>query len=283
MRDNKGRFTNGYNDLTEEEKLKKSRSLAQSWKHRSDYIGDLVNQNSHIYSVWRSILFTEKGKKYGHCKEWDDFRVFYNDVISTYRDGLLFRRKDITKPYSSDNFVWVTKDEAGDMKAKIMLTIGDQTMNLKQWSKFAGIPYYAIKNRYYKHRDDYTNEEIVYGKKKRRNSKAAKDITDPYVKIRAKASKMISSYKIKDKKNGVSICDFTIEWMIENILTQKCVYCGDDKRIGCDRIDNNKGHTADNVVPCCVECNTARNNYFTYEEMKMLGKVIRKIKCNRKQ
>ena len=69
--------------------------------------------------------------------------------------------------------------------------------------------------------------------------------------------------------------------MIENILTQKCVYCGDTKRIGCDRINNNLGHTKDNVVPCCIECNTARNNYFTYEEMRELGKTIAKIKENR--
>lgn len=39
----------------------------------------------------------------------------------------------------------------------------------------------------------------------------------------------------------------------------------------------------DNVVPCCIECNTTRNNYFTYQEMKILGKTIKEIKDNRKQ
>lgn len=92
---------------------------------------------------------------------------------------------------------------------------------------------------------------------------------------------MISSYKVKDCKNGTNICDIDIDWMIENILAKECVYCGDNHRIGCDRIDNNKGHTKDNVVPCCIECNTARNNYFSFEEMKLLGQTIRQIKQSR--
>ena len=49
-----------------------------------------------------------------------------------------------------------------------------------------------------------------------------------------------------------------------------------------DRLDNSKGHTKDNVVPCCIECNTARSDNFTFEEMKVIGKSIRKIKKDRK-
>ena len=124
--------------------------------------------------------------------------------------------------------------------------------------------------------------EIIYGKKIKRGSKQVKDILDPNVKIRAKASKMISAYKIKDSKNNFTdVCDIDIDWMIDNILTKPCHYCGDTHRIGCDRIDNSKGHTKNNVVPCCIECNTARNIYFTYNEMRRLGKVIAEIKADR--
>lgn len=69
--------------------------------------------------------------------------------------------------------------------------------------------------------------------------------------------------------------------MIDNILLKPCIYCGDTHRIGCDRIDNTLGHTKNNVVPCCIECNTARNNYFTYDEMRLLGITISKIKAAR--
>ena len=92
---------------------------------------------------------------------------------------------------------------------------------------------------------------------------------------------MISSYKIKDKKRDLEICDFDIDWMIDNIFNQKCVYCGDTKRLGCDRINNDVGHIKTNVVPCCYECNVARGNNFSYDEMKVIGKVIRKIKLHR--
>jgi hypothetical protein len=51
--------------------------------------------------------------------------------------------------------------------------------------------------------------------------------------------------------------------------------------IGCDRLDNDKGHTKDNVVPCCVSCNTVRGNNFTYEEMLVIGKTLKEIKANR--
>ena len=49
------------------------------------------------------------------------------------------------------------------------------------------------------------------------------------------------------------------------------------------RIDNTKGHTKENCVPCCIECNIARGNNFTYEEMKRLGKTIKEIKTLRNE
>ena len=118
-------------------------------------------------------------------------------------------------------------------------------------------------------------------KKVQRGSKKAKDVTDENVNVRAKASKMISAYKNKDKKMGVSICDMDIEWMVLHILTKPCIYCGDTYRIGADRIDNTEGHTKANVVPCCYECNCARNANFSFEEMRILGKTIEKIKQSR--
>ena len=61
------------------------------------------------------------------------------------------------------------------------------------------------------------------------------------------------------------------------MMSQPCIYCGSTKDIGLDRIDNKKGHSKDNVVPCCYICNTARNSNFSFEEMKILGKTIKEI------
>lgn len=64
-------------------------------------------------------------------------------------------------------------------------------------------------------------------------------------------------------------------------LQKPCLYCGYPST-GLDRKDNSKGHTMDNCVPCCWECNTARMNNFSHEEMFILGEAIKTIKNNRK-
>lgn len=286
-RDNKGRFIKGYNplDIPLEIRIKKSHANSMSWKNRKDYIMDLVNENPYIYNSWRSIRFTEKGKRAGNDERWNNFRNFYEDVSTTYKKGLVLRRKNRDEKWSKDNFIWIRKEDEYLLdKNAVRISFNGENLTLKEWSNKAQVSYSAIKNRYYKREKyHYTDEEIIYGRKRKRGTKIAKDYNDDGIDIRAKASKMISSYKFKDKKNNVSgICDITIEWMIENIFKKKCAYCGDTKRLGCDRIDNSKGHTMDNVVPCCIECNAARNNNFSYEEMLVIGKAIRKVKEARK-
>ena len=281
-RDASGRFKAGEPScLTQEEKLRMAESLSRSWKHRKDYIGDIKDIHPRIHGCWRSIRHTKKGKAAGCSKEWPNFRSFYNDIAPSYKDGLVLRRKDTSRPWGPDNFMWVDPSFVGDLRSFVTITHNGETLTIRQWGEKLGVPYELIKQRYYRHKDDWTVEEIFFGKKRNRNSKPARDIADPSVMIRAKASKMISSYRNKDIKNGTELPDMDVDWMIENILTKPCVYCGDTHRIGCDRIDNNKGHTKDNVVPCCIECNTARNNYFTYEEMRVLGRTIAEIKKKR--
>lgn len=50
---------------------------------------------------------------------------------------------------------------------------------------------------------------------------------------------------------------------------------GDFTYNGLDRVDSNKGHTIDNVVPCCRNCNTMKSD-MTYEEFMAHIKLIYK-------
>lgn len=267
--------------MTQEEIIRRSEALSASWKNRPDYIADLANKNPRIYNSWRSIRFTQKGKRAGCSDEWKNFRNFYRDVSPSYFPGCVLLRKDTRKEWGADNFFCVTPEAAAARFEKVFIEYDGKRLSLRGWSELLGVSYHGLKIRYYRHRKEYTPKELLFGVRKVRGSKIAKDIKDEGVKIRAKASKMISSYRTKDRANGCELCDITIDWMIENILTKPCHYCGDTNRIGCDRIDNSKGHTKDNVVPCCIECNTARNNYFSYEEMRRLGKAIAEIKQSR--
>lgn len=278
-RDSKGRFLKGRVE-TSEEKLNRLIALEESVTKRKNYIGDIKEECPRIYNVWRGIRFTEKGKKIGCSDEWEDFRVFYNDVRPQYKKGLLFRRLDFNKPYSKNNFMWVTKEEADILQSNLIwLEYEGEKMPLKYWADKFNISLNGLRIRYHRREKyNYSIEEILFGRKKNRGIKIIKN--DPTNRI--KASKMISSYKHKDRKNKTTICDIDIDWMINNIMTKPCIYCGDTNRVGCDRIDNSKGHTKNNVVPCCFDCNCARNDNFSHDEMLELGKAIAKIKQKRK-
>ncbi len=91
----------------------------------------------------------------------------------------------------------------------------------------------------------------------------------------------INSYRKYDKKKGFT-CDLDKEFMYEHIFPKPCIYCGKEGASGCDRIDNKKGHTKDNVVPCCHECNVCRMDRFTHEEMLIIGQTVKVIMANRK-
>lgn len=113
-------------------------------------------------------------------------------------------------------------------------------------------------------------EEILFGKKYKSKGKPRE------YNLYTRASKLLSAYKLKDWKADREF-NLDRDWFVKNILKSQCIYCGSKEKLGCDRIDNSKGHTYDNVVPCCYVCNCARNNNFSFDEMKILGKTIKKI------
>lgn len=100
-----------------------------------------------------------------------------------------------------------------------------------------------------------------------------------------RAKNLIYRYNNLDKNRFNKQGDLDVDWIIANIFNKKCIYCGETKweKLGCDRIDNDLHHTKDNCVCSCRRCNMLRGNLFTVEEMKKIGKVIRKIEVKRKK
>ncbi len=94
-------------------------------------------------------------------------------------------------------------------------------------------------------------------------------------------------------KREISKEDF-VQWY--NSQDKKCLYCGisekeiEGKKFKCwqinrlqvDRKDNNKKYKTGNLVLACPVCNWVKGDYFTYNEMLKIGRVIRKIREKRK-
>ena len=77
-----------------------------------------------------------------------------------------------------------------------------------------------------------------------------------------RALNLLNRYKNNDKKYNRGESDLTAQWIMDNIFTKPCSHCGKTgwNVIGCNRLDNTKPHTIDNVEPCCFECNNKLGN-----------------------
>lgn len=81
-----------------------------------------------------------------------------------------------------------------------------------------------------------------------------------------RASQLLDGYKYKDRLYNRGEVDFDAQWIVDNIFSKPCAHCGetDWTKIGCNRLDNSKPHTKDNVEPCCLDC----NNKLNYDERR---------------
>lgn len=80
------------------------------------------------------------------------------------------------------------------------------------------------------------------------------------------------------------------EWTIsfgeyEQLLSEGCFYCGKslietETGAGLDRIDNSKGYTFDNVLPCCRMCNGVRGTALSIEETQVAVNAILELRRN---
>ena len=85
-------------------------------------------------------------------------------------------------------------------------------------------------------------------------------------------ARLITSYRGNAKARGV-LWGLSFE-EAKTIVTSDCFYCGRPPTSGfrrkssgrqflhhgIDRVDNNRGYSPDNVVPCCRDCNMAKGS-----------------------
>lgn len=84
---------------------------------------------------------------------------------------------------------------------------------------------------------------------------------------------------VRDAKRRNNIFELTKEQFVK-IIQSPCVYCGDDKLNGVDRVDNNKGYTVGNSVSCCGVCNRMKLDHTTNEFIKQCIQIIKHTNNN---
>lgn len=249
----------------------KSMALKEAWKSRPDYTNGLAGTKFH--NSWRAIRFTERGKRAGCCERWYVFKNFCDDMLQSYIDGYALSRIDKSLPFSKDNCVWVPKEYAS-LGPTIELEYNGEKKLMIEWVMQYQLNHQGVRQRYFKGKN-YSAAEILFGKKSQLKKTVRSHQGMPLNDLRAKASKMMAQYRLKDRKRGLVETRLSIEWFIKNVFEKVCAYCSTDQKLGADRKDNSKGHTLDNIVPACYRCNTMRQDHFTHEEMLKIGAFVR--------
>jgi len=85
---------------------------------------------------------------------------------------------------------------------------------------------------------------------------------------------ILDNSRREDKRNNLKT-EITREQICE-LINKPCHYCGETCiPIGIDRVDNNKGHTNNNIVSCCIRCNSLKSDMPTQAWMKLVPTVRR--------
>lgn len=83
------------------------------------------------------------------------------------------------------------------------------------------------------------------------------------------------------------LLNLTYEEFLEFTEVRECHYCGaaigwcesnrhkNGSRYNLDEKDSTAGYTKENLVVCCLRCNKAKSNLFTYEQFLKIAAVIR--------
>lgn len=114
--------------------------------------------NSKIYYSWSNMkrrCNNKNDKDYGgrgisYDKKWEDFMGFYEDMFSTYKNGLTLDRIDNNGNYCKSNCRWATRKQQNrnTRKNRRFNYLGQKKL-LSEWSEITGIPRSTLAQRIY--------------------------------------------------------------------------------------------------------------------------------------
>lgn len=186
------------------------------------------------------------------------------EYYQKHKDELLAKKAEYYQKNKDEILAKRAEYRANNME-KIAEYMAEYRANHKEEKTVKNAEYYQ------KHKDEIVAKQAEY-RAKNKDEIAAKN-AEYYATPFGRANNLVCQYRSADKKRNRGECTIDAQWILDNIFTQSCHYCGetDWHKLGCDRIDNSKPHTPDNVVPCCSECNIKKNITPYDEFMRMIG------------
>jgi hypothetical protein len=106
-------------------------------------------------------------------------------------------------------------------------------------------------------------------------------------KIWVKCNKNTPEFRFSVLKSKCSYYKYDLDLTIDDCVAlwaKGCFYCKKDvsmvSGIALDRINNERGYTKDNVLPCCGICNLIRGDNLTVNEMEIAMWAIIEFRVN---
>jgi len=155
---------------------------------------------------------------------------------------------------------------------------------IRQGCKFCCSLYrkeYHIKNKDRENVNSKQWRKTNIGKDRESKLKYSRSPSGIYGKIKNRA-------RCREQIFNITMKSF-LSWY--NSISKTCVYCGRThekvvettskyakgvNRLTIDRKDNDRGYVEGNLVLACNLCNMVKREFFSFEEMKDIGKIIRK-------
>jgi len=74
------------------------------------------------------------------------------------------------------------------------------------------------------------------------------------------------------KISTCSYCDTALQW------SERGSYLGESRPYNLDRKNNAEGYSKKNCVVACGECNRIKGNKYSYDEMLVIGKLLKELR-----
>lgn len=136
---------------------------------RNEYLRQVYNAEIHgesgtrLFSIWKAMKTrclnknAHFYKNYGGrgitiCEEWlNDFMSFKKWALGNgYEKRLTIDRINNDKGYCPENCRWITmKEQANNRRTNILVTIGEETLNITQWCKKLNMSNWKFRKEYY--------------------------------------------------------------------------------------------------------------------------------------